>query len=632
MFRAYHPEQDKLVAVKLFKLDVAPERAHKLVAELEALIDTDLTHPSIAAPFAAGLSDVSAYLAQDFVAADSVDVVARAHGPAPPHEALRVASQLAAALDYAADALVFHGAMHPRDVLVSPDEARLTGLGIAHALEKIDFIAPIRRPYTAPERAAGRQWDRRADVFSLAAIIHELIWGRRITALGEEAARSLTAVEGTDLDALRDLFARALAQDPVARLETASEFAAGLKAALSPVVVSGFSRTEDLPIESSPPMKQFELVVDEELPFPLDEPEIVIDRGDPEVIDSDFDVAKVFAAEAPPVEPPPPRVEAEQPVAAAQMVEPVAYVEREPEPPPAAHEPPPVVIPASAFESFDSPSRSAVWPLALALGLGLAVGFAVGYASAGRTPPELSVEAHTDAAVAPTMATTEKPGPVVAETEVRLPPAAAPDATGTSGAGDIRLKPDPTTTMPAPEPARTTAEEVRPNDVRLKPDATNAAPVPTTGRLLIRSTPAGATAYVDGREAGKTPLTVNNVRRGTHTVRVVREGFTAAQRRVTVAAARSQSVTFALNPARPPAPAPPPAAARATSVVTVESRPAGATVILDGKPVGRTPLKLNQVEVGDHPIAIELDGYRRWAASVRVVAGEPARVTASLER
>ena len=35
MFRAYEPEQDRLVAVKLFRLDLPPDRVHRLVAELE---------------------------------------------------------------------------------------------------------------------------------------------------------------------------------------------------------------------------------------------------------------------------------------------------------------------------------------------------------------------------------------------------------------------------------------------------------------------------------------------------------------------------------------------------------------------------------------------------------------------
>ena len=180
MFRAYDATRERLVAVKLFKLDLPPEKAHQLVAEFERLIAADLTHPALAAPLATGISGVSAFLAQNYVAADSLDLAVREYGPAPASGALRVAAQLAGALDYAAAAQLTHGALHPRDVLLSSDDTRLTGLGVSRALERIGVVAPVRRPYTAPERIAGAEWDRRADVFSLAALIHELLWARRI--------------------------------------------------------------------------------------------------------------------------------------------------------------------------------------------------------------------------------------------------------------------------------------------------------------------------------------------------------------------------------------------------------------------------------------------------------------------
>src|SRR4029077_16323264 len=103
VFRAYEPDRDRLVAVKLFRLDLPPERVHQLVGEFEQLIAADVQHPAIAAPRATGIDGVNAYLAQDFVAAASLDIVMRENGPAPLAEALRVAGQLAAALDYAAD-------------------------------------------------------------------------------------------------------------------------------------------------------------------------------------------------------------------------------------------------------------------------------------------------------------------------------------------------------------------------------------------------------------------------------------------------------------------------------------------------------------------------------------------------
>jgi PEGA domain-containing protein len=64
----------------------------------------------------------------------------------------------------------------------------------------------------------------------------------------------------------------------------------------------------------------------------------------------------------------------------------------------------------------------------------------------------------------------------------------------------------------------------------------------------------------------------------------------------------------------------------------VESKPSNASVRVDGRVVGKTPLKLPSVATGDHSVVIEHEGYRRWASSVRIVAGRPSRVTASLER
>ena len=91
----------------------------------------------------------------------------------------------------------------------------------------------MRRPYTAPERIAGGAWDRRADVFSLAALMHELLWGRRRDGDRRAGGRRADRAAGRAISrALRDVFARALAEDPADRFETALEFATALQARL----------------------------------------------------------------------------------------------------------------------------------------------------------------------------------------------------------------------------------------------------------------------------------------------------------------------------------------------------------------------------------------------------------------
>jgi serine/threonine-protein kinase len=575
VFRAYHPEDDRLVAIKLFKLDLLPELVHKLVAELQTLIDADLTHPGIAAPLAAGISDVAAYLAQDFVASDSLDSLAREHGPAPPGEAIRIASEIAGALDFAADANVLHGALHPRDILVSPDDARLTGLGIARALDKLGVPVSIRRPYTAPEGQARERWDRRADIFSLAAIAHELLWGRRITALGDEAAAMLTPVGAADVDALRELFARALAPDPRDRFESAGDFIVELKHAIG--------RAPEVRGRSS----GRRLVVDEDLRLPLepdlvdeplvpDEPEIVLERH----TDSE-DYAPAFL-QAPDTELPEVNMmpglktrptELEETVRHEEtvpMVLPPVTPDRtviHPEPPALESRPPvrakavlveEVEVPPPAFAALNEPSRSSLWPLALSLAIGLAVGFAAGYASGGRASTQASAEAR--AADVPSVMQAPAALSGVPETEVRVPgaPASEPPKIET-----------PKVEAPAPRPAQT-------------------RPAPTHAPSRLPASTSKSSAVAKNRAPSVPP-----------------------------------------EPARTSATS---ATGGSTSAMMVESKPSHASVRVDGRMVGQTPLKLPSVAAGDHSIVIEHEGYRRWASSVRIVAGKPSRVTASLER
>jgi hypothetical protein len=149
--------------------------------------------------------------------------------------------------------------------------------------------------------------------------------------------------------------------------------------------------------------------------------------------------------------------------------------------------------------------------------------------------------------------------------------------------------------------------------------------------VLIRSTPAGARAFIDGKEVGRTPVTTRAIGSGSHTVRVEREGFVAEEQKVAVSAARpSASLTFTLERVATRNLSTP--AANRGGLVSFESRPPGARVMLDGRAIGTTPMTLSDVTAGSHTVSLDLPGYRRWTASVDVVAGERNRVAASLER
>ncbi len=138
----------------------------------------------------------------------------RHYAPAPLDRALPFLTQLAGAIDFARAAGVGHGALHLRDVFVTPDEARASGFGIVEALERVGVRAPVRRPYSAPERIAGDEWSTPADVFSLAAIAYELLTGRRPSGTGEQIGDLTGENLGGHAAAIRSVLARAMDDDP----------------------------------------------------------------------------------------------------------------------------------------------------------------------------------------------------------------------------------------------------------------------------------------------------------------------------------------------------------------------------------------------------------------------------------
>ncbi|MGE5816125.1 MAG: protein kinase domain-containing protein, partial [Acidobacteriota bacterium] len=227
VFRTYEPVQDRLVAVKAFRLDITPEQARDLAGQLQRVADAGLDHPSIVRTLGAGVEGSLAYSASEYVAAESLDIALRHYAPASLEMVLPFITQLAGAVDFARTAGIGHGALHPRDVFVTPDDARATGFGVVQALEAIGLRAPVRRPYSAPERVDGGRWDVTADVYSLGAIAFELLTARR--PVGSEVG-ALGGNAGPYAEEMARVISRALSDDPAGRYPSALAFAAALEA------------------------------------------------------------------------------------------------------------------------------------------------------------------------------------------------------------------------------------------------------------------------------------------------------------------------------------------------------------------------------------------------------------------
>jgi hypothetical protein len=135
---------------------------------------------------------------------------------------------------------------------------------------------------------------------------------------------------------------------------------------------------------------------------------------------------------------------------------------------------------------------------------------------------------------------------------------------------------------------------------------------------------------VDGRPHGQTPVTIPDLALGRYTIDVARPGYVPYRTAVSLtssAATRTVSVRL-----RPGLPTTGPAGSAATvGSVFVDSRPQAARVMIDGRFVGMTPLRLSEVAVGRHVVSLERAGHGSFSTTVAVRPGEQARVTARLE-
>jgi serine/threonine protein kinase len=123
------------------------------------------------------------------------------------------------------------------------------------------------------------------------------------------------------------------------------------------------------------------------------------------------------------------------------------------------------------------------------------------------------------------------------------------------------------------------------------------APVVVPGGALIDSTPQGAQFQVDGKSdpSWVTPFSLAGLSPGKHIVSVSKNGYTSELRSVDVGSGTKSSLVLHLSPVN--------------ALVVVNSTPAGADVMMDGKPTGRVTPAQFAVEKGSHSVVLRKQGY-----------------------
>ncbi|MDD1654518.1 MAG: PEGA domain-containing protein [Methanomicrobiales archaeon] len=157
---------------------------------------------------------------------------------------------------------------------------------------------------------------------------------------------------------------------------------------------------------------------------------------------------------------------------------------------------------------------------------------------------------------------------------------------------------------------------------------------PRPGSVSVSSLPPGAAVYLDGTYQGTTPVEIANLTPGTHLVRLRMEGYGDREMAIVVEAGNRTSVTASYPPLPTPTPTPvvttlpttPPLpfviTTPAPGALSLRTFPLGATVAVNGIPMGITPLVIQNLTPGTYHVRYSLVGWDDYDSVVSVSSGQ----------
>ena len=179
VYRAHDVVGGREVALKLLSDRADPAMVLRFAREAKALARLD--HPHIVKTFDAGVANGQRYLAMELVRGGSLKERLQ-RGPLEWHQAVRLAAQVAQALAHAHAAGVIHRDLKPGNIMLDDEgTARLMDFGLAH----VSDVSAMTRTgtvmgtvyYLSPEQAVGKRVDARSDLYSLGAVLYEMVTG-----------------------------------------------------------------------------------------------------------------------------------------------------------------------------------------------------------------------------------------------------------------------------------------------------------------------------------------------------------------------------------------------------------------------------------------------------------------------
>ena len=288
---------DRLVAIKVLRLDFRQNNDAMRRFRREALSATQLTHPNIVGVYDVGQSQEMNYIVMEYVEGTDLKDYIRQRGALHPIEAVRIMMQIVSAIAAAHQNRIIHRDIKPQNILIDREgNVKITDFGIAVALSDTSLtqtntlLGSVH--YLSPEQARGGMATIQTDIYALGIVLYELLTGR-VPFDGESAVSIAlkhfqeplpSVVNPTAMvpQSLENIVLKATAKDPMNRYRSCYEMFQDLKTCLDSTrlyekkfvpanfsgetkVLSPISTQKIKPIQSSCEIPVVEM--DEEKPF-----------------------------------------------------------------------------------------------------------------------------------------------------------------------------------------------------------------------------------------------------------------------------------------------------------------------------------------------------------------------------
>ena len=259
VYRARDTRLGRDVAIKILPQHLAGTPTVRQRFEREARAVSSLNHPHICTLHDIGHQDGTDFLVMEYLEGETL-AKRLEKGPLPTTDLLRIAIEMADALDVAHRAGIVHRDLKPGNIMLTKGGAKLLDFGLAKPAGAAAGVAsamvlsaavtatspsPNLSPptttgsivgtiqYMSPEQLMGREADARSDIFAFGAVLYEMVTGRRAfegksqisvaTAILEKEPEHITAIQHTAPPALDHLIRNCLAKDPDERIQSAHD-------------------------------------------------------------------------------------------------------------------------------------------------------------------------------------------------------------------------------------------------------------------------------------------------------------------------------------------------------------------------------------------------------------------------